>query len=71
MTEDFVNKPRAKIKSAHIEQWGATEVLVGFCTEHAGRPDLVNRVIHTSAIVKIEVNYVETRNTRYQVEWLL
>ena len=71
MTEDFVNKPRAKIKNAELEKWGDVQVLVGFCTEHADRPDLVNRVIHTSAIVKIEGNYVETNNTRYQVEWLL
>lgn len=68
---DFADKPRATIKSAEVRQWGASEVLIGFCTEHEGRPELVNRVIHTSAIVKMEGNYVETRNTRYQVEWLL
>ena len=68
---DFADKPRAKIKSAEVRQWGASAVLIGFCTEHEGRPELVNRVIHTSAIVKMEGNYVETRNTRYQVEWLL
>ena len=70
MSTEFFDKPRAKIKNAQIEQWGESQVLIGFCTEHAGRPDLVNRVIHTSSIVKIEGNYVETKNTRYQVEWL-
>jgi hypothetical protein len=70
MSNDFATKPRAKIKNAEIQRWSGSDVLIGFCTEHEGRPDLVNRIIHTSAIVKIEGNYVETRNTRYQVEWL-
>lgn len=64
-----IEKAKAKIIKAHQEDWGTANVLVGFCTEHSGRPELVNRVIHTSRIVAIDGNVVETRNTIYEVEW--
>lgn len=67
---NFFNKPNAKIKNARIEQWGESQVIVGFCTEHEGRPELVNRTIHTSRVLEINGNLAETKNTRYLVEWL-
>ena len=67
----FGNKARAKLINARKEKWYSSddEVLWGICIEHSGRPELVNRFIHTSAIVKIEGNVAETLNTIYEVEW--
>jgi hypothetical protein len=64
-------KPRAKIISAYKGWYGGdSEVLFGLCTEHEARPELVGEDIHTSRIMKIDGNIVETRNTIYEVEWL-
>ncbi len=62
-------KPRAKITNAYKEKWADAHVLIGFCTAHEGRPELVGERIHTSAILKVKGNTVETRNTIYEVEW--
>jgi hypothetical protein len=64
-------KAKAKIIDAKKEKWYSSddEVIWGICIEHSARPDLLNRFIHTSAIVKIEGNVVETLNTIYEVEW--
>ena len=64
-----MDKPKAKLINAHIEDWGGHGVAIGVCTEHEARPDLVGRVIHTSGIVAINGNEVETRNSLYTVEW--
>lgn len=62
-------KPRAKIINAHTEDWGSSIVAIGLCTEHEARPELVGRLIHTSAIVASNGNQIETRNSLYEVEW--
>ena len=64
-------KARAKIIDARVEKWYSSddEVVWGICLEHSARPDLLNRFIHTSSIVKIDGNVVETLNTIYEVEW--
>ncbi len=64
-------KARAKIIDARVEEWYSSKdkVVWGICLEHSERPDLLNRFIHTSRIVKIDGNVVETLNTIYEVEW--
>ena len=64
-------KAKAKIIDAKKEKWHSSsdEVIWGICIEHSARPDLLNRFIHTSSIVKVDGNVVETLNTIYEVEW--
>lgn len=64
-------KAKAKIIDAKKEKWYSSEdeVIWGICIEHSARPDLLNRFIHTSSIVKVDGNVVETLNTIYEVEW--
>lgn len=64
-------KAKAKIIDAKKEKWYSSddEVIWGICIEHSARPDLLNRFIHTSSIVKVDGNLVETLNTIYEVEW--
>lgn len=62
-------KPHATIKIAVLQTRNDHQVVAGFCTSHDARPDLVGRWIHTSRVLKVEDDKVETLNTIYYVEW--
>lgn len=62
----LASKPVVDIKDASTLTWGRHTVLVGVPVNHP-RQSLNGKEITTSAIVNIEGDAVETRNTKYNV----